>query len=105
MENFEDFFERPAVRTTLALLGIFLAVLGLMIIHHAKDVRPNEIISHASKVIQLIPNWPWKNNNGELLLPWMDHRSRGLKLVCEHGGLYLGWPWTDNTIRWKWPWN
>ena len=109
MDNFEDFFERPAVRNSLALFGICLAVMGLVIMTHAKDVGMNEFICHASKVIELIPNWPWKNSAGELLLPGMDHNSRGLRIVCEHGGIYIEssrsrWPWTNETGGWKWPW-
>ena len=107
MQDFEDFFERPAVRKILALSGIFLALLGVMIMTHAKDVRINGAVGHASKVIEMvIPNWPWRNTAGELLLPGMDPNSRGLKLLCEHGGIYLGrWPWVNQAGRWKWPWN
>ena len=110
MEDFGDLIERPAVRKGLALFGIFLAIIGLMIMSHAYKGRTNEIISRVSKAVEMIiPNWPWQNAEGELLLPWMDTNSRGLRLVCEHGGIYLGheqvqWPWFDNAGNWKWPW-
>ena len=93
----------------LVLFGIFLAIVGLIIMSHANKERTNEDISHASKAIEMITNWPKRNSNGDLLLPWMDTNWRGLRPVCEHGGIYLGhekvqWPWFDHAGNWKWPW-
>ena len=33
--------------------------------------------------------WPWKNNQGQMIFPWMGPNERGLVLICKEGGLHF----------------
>ena len=34
-------------------------------------------------------HWPWKNNQGEMIFPWMGVNEKGLHLICKEGGLHF----------------
>jgi len=111
MDNIGDFFDRASTRQTLSLVGIFLGIVGVIIMAQAHHEMVKEVMTHSAKLVNMIaPNWPWRNYAGELILPWMDHGSKGIRLYCQHGGLYIGhagnrWPWNDDAGNWRWPWN
>lgn len=111
MSNIGDFFDKPATRQTLALIGVFLAIMGLVIMAQAHHESVKDVMAHSTKLVNMIvPNWPWRNYAGELIMPWMEHSSKGIRIYCQHGGLYVGlgqkkWTWQDDSGNWKWPWN
>ena len=52
-------------------------------------------------------HWPWKNNQGEMIFPWMRQNEKGLTLICKEGGLHFvhfrKWmgPFAQSAEEWK----
>jgi hypothetical protein len=75
-KKWQEWTNDPIIGKVILICGFLLFLLGAWML---------ATYNQGEGAIQ----WPWFNEQGEILFPWQRSTERGLDLLCEEGGLHL----------------